>query len=72
MNKPVHVEDGGEIVRIPIKEILWSISRSELIAEGEDLVDGFSSHQLTKSSRNQSFKNKVLLCMFLTWWLGTR
>ena len=49
MRKPVHVENGGEIVRVPVKEIFRRVSRSELIAQGENLVDGLSSHQLAKS-----------------------
>ena len=50
LKTPVHVEDCGEVVRVPVKEIFWSVAGSELIAEGEDLVNGFSSHQLTKPS----------------------
>ena len=49
MRRPVHVENGGKVVRVPVKEIFRRVPRSELIAQGEDLVNGLSSHQLTKS-----------------------
>ena len=65
MSKPVHVEDSGEIVGVPIKEIFWSFSRSELFTEGEDLVNGFSSHQLTKP-RIKSFKIKWMFKLMLS------
>ena len=59
---PVDVEDGGEVLGVAVKEKLWWISRHKLIAELENLrmvtkidflfvnlLNSFSSHQLSKS-----------------------
>ena len=35
---PVHVEDGGEVLRVLVKEVLRDLARHELLAELQHLV----------------------------------
>ena len=45
--RPVDVKDGGEVDRVPVKEIFWGIviSRHELITQSKDLIHSVCIHQ---------------------------
>ena len=44
----IHVQDLGEIVWVPVEEILWRFSREEFFAVIKDFFNGFCSHQFSK------------------------
>ena len=44
----VHVEYGGEVVRVPVKEVLRRITRGELVTRLQDLLHRLRSHQLAQ------------------------
>ena len=45
---PVHVEDGGEVVGVPVKEILGRVPGGELVTQLQHLLDGLGPHQLAQ------------------------
>ena len=51
---PVHVQDCGEIDRIPVKEILGRISRQELITKEQDLIHSLRHHQAAQAGGGMS------------------
>ena len=55
----IHVQDLGEIVWIPVEEILWRFSREEFFAVIKDFFDGFCSHQFSKPK-------KCIIIIFVT------
>ena len=44
----IHVEDGGEVLGVPVEEVLGRLAGEELLAVAEDLLHGSGSDQLAQ------------------------